>query len=289
MKQFVHIYKGLPASGKTTAALDVVRNSDGKTKRINKDDLRAMIDGGRFSKGREEEVLRVRDSLLLQFLKGGYNVIIDDTNLHPKHEALIRETVEMWCPDVEVWVDDTFLKTPMKVCIERDSKRANPVGRDVIRRMAREAGLLDVVPYPYDPTLPDCVICDLDGTLALMGKRNPYDASKCIDDKLNDVVAQLVRHFHSMGMTIFYFSGRSEEYREQTCRWLQVHDLDLEETLAMRPAGDNRKDCIVKREMFEKHVRGQYNVHCVFDDRNQVVELWRELGLTCFQVADGDF
>lgn len=57
----------------------------------------------------------------------------------------------------------------------------------------------------------------------------------------------------------------------------------------MRPEGDIRKDSIVKRELFEKYVRPYYNIEFVLDDRNQVVEMWRSLGLKCLQVAEGDF
>ena len=57
----------------------------------------------------------------------------------------------------------------------------------------------------------------------------------------------------------------------------------------MRKAGDQRSDAIVKREIYEQQIRGKFNVHCVFDDRQSVVDLWRSLGLSCFQVADGDF
>lgn len=57
----------------------------------------------------------------------------------------------------------------------------------------------------------------------------------------------------------------------------------------MRPAGDHRRDAIVKRELFDLHIRHQYRVTHVLDDRTQVVQMWRALGLTCLQVADGDF
>jgi adenylate cyclase class IV len=59
--------------------------------------------------------------------------------------------------------------------------------------------------------------------------------------------------------------------------------------LFMRQAGDNRDDRIVKREIYEREIKGRYNVRFVLDDRNKVVALWRDLGLPCFQVADGDF
>ena len=57
----------------------------------------------------------------------------------------------------------------------------------------------------------------------------------------------------------------------------------------MRKTGDNRKDAIVKREIYETHIKDKYQVDYVLYDRNQVVEMWRSLGLTCLQVADGDF
>jgi hypothetical protein len=57
----------------------------------------------------------------------------------------------------------------------------------------------------------------------------------------------------------------------------------------MREAGDSRKDSIVKQELYEKHIEPSYDVFVVLDDRNQVVDMWRSLGLVCLQVAPGDF
>ena len=58
----------------------------------------------------------------------------------------------------------------------------------------------------------------------------------------------------------------------------------------MRQPGDQRKDAVVKREMYDEHVAGQYECVGVFDDRDQVVDLWRkDLRLPCFQVYYGDF
>jgi hypothetical protein len=61
------------------------------------------------------------------------------------------------------------------------------------------------------------------------------------------------------------------------------------DALFMRPAGDSRKDSIVKRELFDRHVAGRWAVRGVIDDRRQVVEMWRAMGLMCAQVAPGDF
>jgi hypothetical protein len=57
----------------------------------------------------------------------------------------------------------------------------------------------------------------------------------------------------------------------------------------MREAGDSRKDSIVKQELYERHIKPSYDVFVVLDDRNQVVDMWRSLGLVCLQVAPGDF
>lgn len=71
--------------------------------------------------------------------------------------------------------------------------------------------------------------------------------------------------------------------------WLQKYFLDPH-YLFMRATGDNRRDDIVKRELFDAHIRDHFNVRYVLDDRDRVVKMWRnELGLTVLQVAEGNF
>lgn len=138
-----------------------------------------------------------------------------------------------------------------------------------------------------DTNLPHAILCDLDGTLAFMNGRDPYDASTCENDLLNEPVGLVVRTFQPTH-AILFLSGRSAKHRPQTERWLARHGFPVDR-LWMRAEGDNRKDSVMKRELYEQHVQGKYYVDFVLDDRNQVVELWRELGLPCFQVAPGDF
>ena len=138
-----------------------------------------------------------------------------------------------------------------------------------------------------DP-LPIAIICDLDGTLAHLNGRNPYDASTCLDDGLNHPVAHIVRTYAANGATVLLVSGREARYRKATERWLEKHAVPYE-ALHMRPTRDFRKDAVVKTEIYHAHIHGQYEVLFVLDDRTQVVEMWRALGLTCLQVAVGDF
>jgi predicted ABC-type ATPase len=60
----LYMTKGLPGSGKTTWAKEMVSKSKGSVKRVNKDDLRAMLDAGEWSKENEKFVLKVRDFII---------------------------------------------------------------------------------------------------------------------------------------------------------------------------------------------------------------------------------
>ncbi len=143
----------------------------------------------------------------------------------------------------------------------------------------------------YEP-LPDGIpayLVDLDGTMCLMGDRSPYDETRVGSDLVNEPVRQVVYALAAIGNRIIFMSGRKETCRPETEAWLREHYALTYEGLFMRAAGDGRKDWVVKGELFDAHVRGRYDVRGVFDDRNQVVGMWRSIGLTVFQVAPGDF
>ncbi len=301
MPRSVTILKGLPASGKSTWAKEQVQKSQGHTKRVNKDDLRAMLDDGKYSKNNEKFVLLVRDMLILEALRQGHSVIVDDTNLNPKHEEDIRQIVKDYISTPIQFVVKEF-DTPIDECIARDLKRPNSVGADVIRQMAKrwradEHGLAIPEVNMEIATvngLPWCIIYDLDGTAAIMGDRSPYDASKCDEvDRPNQALQHILWALHDTvkprPIEIIAMSGRSDIYAASTKRFLEKHKFPYRH-LYMRADGDNRKDAIIKRELFDKHIKDKYNVLAVFDDRNQMVDMWRnELNLPCFQVNYGDF
>lgn len=282
----VYVYRGLPASGKSTAARKMLDENPGKFKRINKDDLRAMLDNGHFSRGNEKFVVKVRDMLILTALEEGKHVIIDDTNIHPKHSQRIAELVK-GIAEVEV-VD--FMHVDVETCIARDLLRQNSVGERVIRRMWKEYLGWEQPKLKQDATKPKALICDLDGTLALLNGRSPYDATNCDQDLLNQPVADIVRKFQAGGHAIVFLSGREDKFREPTERFLHQHlGADFPYELIMRTTGDMRKDAVIKQELLEGQIIPKWYVDFVLDDRNQVVDMWRGLGLTCLQVDYGDF
>ena len=137
------------------------------------------------------------------------------------------------------------------------------------------------------------ILCDLDGTLALIDHRSPYDASTAEEDTLNHPIGNIIEvytHQKLYDIAIIFVSGREDKYRPQTEKWLQKHNITNYEALYMRKSGDFRKDTVIKKEIYEQHIAGKYEVLFVLDDRDQVVRMWRkELGLTCLQVEYGDF
>jgi hypothetical protein len=209
---------------------------------------------------------------------------------------------------VNVW---DLSDVPLEVCIERDSKRFEMVGSEVITGMHLRylAGKTYPLPLPEEsgksgqpdgryeppPEAPLAIMVDIDGTLALHGTRSPFDETRVHEDRPNLAVIACVQALDAAGYKIIYCSGRTEGCRVATEAWLEKWVVSLLpgtkpwEALHMRPIGDVRKDALVKREIFDREIREQFNVLAVLDDRQQVVDAWRELGLTVFQVAPGDF
>lgn len=140
------------------------------------------------------------------------------------------------------------------------------------------------------------VIVDVDGTVALMGKgeegrRKPYEWHRVGEDDPNWPIILLVTTLRAAGFWVICISGRDEECREATEKWLLLHGVVRrdEVQLLMRKHGDNRPDEVVKFELYKEHIEPYYHVSYVLDDRNKVIKMWRELGLIVLQVADGDF
>ena len=290
MKKVI-IMRGLPGSGKSTYAKKLVKEFPNAYKRINRDELRAMFDDGYTSRGNERFVRQVRDVLITKALEAGKHVIVDDLNLSAKNETRVRQIVQEFNQqhDDKVIVEVKQINTPVDECIRRDATREKPVGPTVIHRLNNQ--FFDRSPQygQQDESLPKAIICDLDGTLALLKGRNPYTADDCDKDELNRPVADLVKLKAGTGTKILLLSGRLDTYQDKTEKWLAIHKIPYD-FLKMRAAGDTRKDAVIKAEFYDTHVKGKYFIEFVLDDRNQVVDLWRNtLRLPCFQVFYGNF
>lgn len=133
------------------------------------------------------------------------------------------------------------------------------------------------------------VICDIDGTLAHMQGRSPYDYSPgaVLTDAVDETIRQVLWDLKE-DVAIILVSGRKSECLDDTNKWLADNKIEYD-WLYMRASDDNRNDAIVKQEIYKKYIEPSYKVDFVLDDRNRVVKMWRELGLKCLQVQEGDF
>ena len=289
MTQEVIVTIGLPASGKTTWTNQFIDNHPDYIN-INRDDIRLMMQGrkryAKFSKWREKVVTYTAAMMAQEALSNGKSVIISDTN-----QNLGRNTFWKGIADDynATYREQLFTDIHYGECIDRDARREFPVGQRVITRMFESGRGVWFPEKPvYDPDLPDCYLCDIDGTVAQMDGRGPFDWMKVDTDEPKDEVINVITDLHARGQNIIMLSGRDGVCKDLSAEWLAAAGISYKDFF-IRPAGDNRKDTLIKEEIYNNHIKGKYNVLGVFDDRDQVVHMWRHLGLTVFQVDYGDF
>ena len=130
----------------------------------------------------------------------------------------------------------------------------------------------------------NAICLDIDGTLAIRKEadRSPYDWDNVDLDKPNPPVVEIIRKFKKDYMIIL-LSGRDEVARERTEYWLFWHHIKYDH-LFMRPKGDQRQDCIVKKELYDKYVEPKYDVLFVVDDRPNVIKMWKNESLFVLDV-----
>ena len=157
-----------------------------------------------------------------------------------------------------------------------------------------------------------CYLFDIDGTLADLSHRlhfirdgnKDWDAFKqfCFFDKPINHMVDLCRRLFWAGRAgrddygydnpeweIVLMSGRNECQRKDTMEWLSQIACLPEMKLYMRADQDFRPDHIVKLELLQRVKADGFEPIMAFDDRNQVVNMWRANGIPCAQVAEGDF
>ena len=144
-------------------------------------------------------------------------------------------------------------------------------------------------------------IFDLDGTLCdatprykkyLQGN-NDYDAfeSHCDEDWEHFDVCLLLKALHNANFDILFVTGRRESTRQKTLEWIACHlgeDIAKSEHLFMRsPEDGHRADYVTKVRNYKTFIQDKWSIMGVFEDRDQCVRAWRDLGLRCYQVQDG--
>lgn len=276
MKAIVTV--GIPASGKTT------RYKDFKGVIVNRDDIRDELFGWpyKFTKKREQDVQKRHWEIIEKSAEEGLDIAITDTNLQEGRRNALLKNLE----DLGYEVELDIINCDYELAVKQDLIRHRSVGSDVIWRMFKNySKQFGIKPEPIDPTLDKCYVFDIDGTLAIMKDRGPFDWQKVGNDELNTNVWLILKMIIRNGFKVFIFTGRDASCHEETKKWLQDNSMgDIE--FHMRPEGSQDKDFIIKHEMYKKHIKDKYCVLGVFDDRPQVCRMWNLLGLPLFKVGD---
>ena len=295
------ILVGMPASGKTTWALDYLRRHP-DTVRVGRDSFRDMFRNEQKCEIKLEGMITgLMHDTVLKAIKTGFDVLLDNTNLVISKINDIIKHVEYDC-------DITFqvFAVPPRVCIERNAKR-DPKERVDDQAMEAMAAAYKIImdsdtfidrkrkPEWKRPRIkyvfkhdefPTGVIFDIDGTIAAMKNRTPYDWDKVDRDDPIEIVIEQMNFHRSAGRFIILVSGRDEECRKMTEEWLEFYGIKYDE-LYMRPLGSWDKDTAVKRKIYQELIEPKYNVLCAYDDRLSVVKMWHKLGVFCFCVNQG--
>lgn len=297
----ITILVGICASGKSTWKKKFLSENDGWVS-VCRDDYRIMLDGSQIMDRKGESlVTELVNNAIALAIKSKYNVIVDQTNVNIKYLNAMVEFCEKLA-DVEFKIFDVT----EDVAIERDKNRNATVGEDVIKRMfknyiellqsnydfstrKKKTHIATNIKWKRNGNLPNAVLFDIDGTLSHMqGKRGTFDWNKVDVDVVDEKVRETLRAYKKAGYIIIVVTGRDGKSKDLTKQWLRDNKIEFD-ILHTKPENDFRKDTVTKTEIFNNYIKPNYNVLAAYDDRKQAVNMWRSLGIKCYQVEDGDF
>jgi len=295
---------GISGSGKSTFAKRLYDANPQEVMIVNRDKIRELLFGytevtisSYYARPDmfqcEKEVSKYEDLLIKQGLQDKKDVIVDATHLKAKYLDRFKS--------FNAQVDFVPLDIDVATCKERDKGRVRQVGEHIIERqhkqfrnLHKQTDFQSYYPntehdakFEHSFDKEDCVIFDIDGTLAQMDGRSPFDWSRVEEDKVNEPVYTAYLAHKALGNKIVICTGRDGSCTTETKSWLAANDITYDE-FHIREAGDCRKDFIIKEELWAD-INSRYNIVCIYDDRDQVVNHARSLGIAVFQVAYGNF
>lgn len=300
----VYILFGPPLSGKSYFTRLVTKN-DTNCKVVSRDQIRDMLNDHSQNMETEKLVTKIyNDSLMAIIDNSEYDLILDNTHYRLQYVREALTLLNKCKNDFEVKLID-FSDINLELLIKRNEVRDRKVPIDVIKKIYQTCKMnlkevksvvnsfikqkhiiMNTLDIRRD--LPRAIIVDIDGTLAHKGDRNAYDYKNVDKDKCDEVISELTNQLYRLNYRIIILSGREDSCRDLTKQWLSDNIIHYHD-LYMRKSKDIRKDAVVKKEIYDQQIKDHYSVLCVFDDRNQVVDMWREIGLKCLQVQEGNF
>lgn len=231
----------------------------------------------------EKEVTQRCEENLLEAANAKASIIVSDTNLNKGRREALMKRLEDLGYEVEV----KLFPISFEEACKRDAARKNGVGYDVIAKQFEQWDEeFAKRPQPKNEDwCPPAVIVDVDGTLAKMNGRSPFDWDRVNEDQLNEPVAEIVRGLYAAGYRIVIMSGRDGCCFAKTRAWIEDNKIPFDHLL-MRAKNDQRPDTIIKEELYWQHVDKAYAVKFVIDDRPKVCRMWRAKGFEVLQVGN---
>ena len=292
-----HIMIGISGSGKSTYVKEhttpgsVIVNNDSARRRfvgINSEDN--LWDYYKFDKNVESQVKSEIDALINHALYNDKDLWIDNTNLTVAKNKHLKEFLEQL--GYEVHFHNLNTSSNINTYLYNNQQRINRLKPSVINDQYIRVCINNYVNFETgDRVQARIALVDIDGTVAdHFNERSPFDWSKVSNDRPRPYVIETLKALYNFGSIDFiqFLSGRESICYDDTMIWLQnVAGFDMtRHRLLMRQRKDNRKDVIIKSEIYENCIKDKYEIKFVFDDRNQVVDYWWDQKLPVFHVGD---
>lgn len=296
---------GISGAGKSTWAHEMWSTNPQLYVIVNRDKIRELLFGlteenisdlywnsRKDIAKREKQVTQYQDTLIQEALATGKTPIVDATHLTKKYV----QGFKYWNVPVElVWFD-----VKPDVAFSRANNRARKVELEVINKQYAQFKTLkkqyeenpdqfDFTPVTLEqnPELDPCVLVDIDGTLAHMTLRTPYDWHRVEEDEVDEATASLVRDLKKTDTRVIICTGRDGICLRHTENWLRFNNIPYD-GIFIRAHKDQRPDWVVKEEMWRK-IAKMFHIEYMVDDRQQVVRRARALGLKVMNVEYHNF
>lgn len=284
---------GPSSSGKTTWAREQVRKNPGKYINLNRDDVRFALfcadewSQYKFTAAREQMVTEQIERTAERAMELNQTIIISDTNLNP---ATRQKWADFAKKHNAVYEQEVFHCTYQELLRRNLTRGKYAMQENVIKKqfetfMFQFGGWKKYVP---DTNLPRAVIFDVDGTLMDNEGRGPFEWHRVLEDTPRERVVELFNFYKTANIKVITVSGRDSVCYDDTIRSLNDAGC-FPDAHFQRKEGDPRRDDIVKEEIFFRDIAPYYYVTHTVDDRQQVIDMWRRIGLECWAVQNNQF
>ena len=249
---------------------------------------------------REPLVSEIKQSVVINAMSRGYDIVIDNMNLNPKEVKFWQDIVHNNEVNpiskylYEIEFKDFFIS--LEECIRRDAVRPNPIGEKVIRETWNRYKhfIQTTLVEDYVNNLrkytgkPKCIVIDMDSTMCFNTTKRPWFGNGAAEEMANDVpntgMCDIVRQLQEQYLVIVA-TGRDTTQAEVTKQWLSKQGINVDE-FYFRTNKDYRKGVEVKKEQINA-ILEKYDIVAIFDDCEPIVNMYRDMGLTVLQPNKG--